>query len=99
MGWAIEPASMCPQIVLQLVICAALTGNIAEWKKKEGDEVSAGDSIAEVETDKVGNFATFKVYSFSKHICLFWSSIACMYVEAWVPSTCMILYGNSLWSL
>ncbi|BDA46555.1 Dihydrolipoyllysine-residue acetyltransferase component of pyruvate dehydrogenase complex, mitochondrial [Coccomyxa sp. Obi] len=27
-------------------------GNIAEWKKKEGDEVSAGDSIAEVETDK-----------------------------------------------
>ena len=53
MGWAIEPASMCPQIVLQLVICAALTGNIAEWKKKEGDEVSAGDSIAEVETDKV----------------------------------------------
>jgi hypothetical protein len=28
-------------------------GNIAEWKKKEGDEVAAGDSIAEVETDKV----------------------------------------------
>ena len=30
-----------------------LAGNIAEWKKKAGDEVAAGDSIAEVETDKV----------------------------------------------
>lgn len=28
-------------------------GNIAAWKKKEGDEVAAGDSIAEIETDKV----------------------------------------------
>ena len=28
-------------------------GNIAAWKKAEGDEVAAGDSIAEVETDKV----------------------------------------------
>lgn len=27
-------------------------GNIAKWNKKEGDEISAGDSIAEVETDK-----------------------------------------------
>lgn len=28
-------------------------GNIASWKKKEGEEVAAGDSIAEIETDKV----------------------------------------------
>ncbi|KAK9806151.1 hypothetical protein WJX72_003310 [[Myrmecia] bisecta] len=28
------------------------TGNIAAWKKKEGEEVAAGDSIAEIETDK-----------------------------------------------
>lgn len=27
-------------------------GNIASWKKKEGDEIAAGDSIAEIETDK-----------------------------------------------
>ncbi|CAK0785753.1 hypothetical protein CVIRNUC_008964 [Coccomyxa viridis] len=27
-------------------------GNIAAWKKKEGEEVAAGDSIAEIETDK-----------------------------------------------
>jgi pyruvate dehydrogenase E2 component (dihydrolipoamide acetyltransferase) len=27
-------------------------GNLATWKKKEGDEVAAGDSIAEIETDK-----------------------------------------------
>jgi len=31
----------------------ASAGNIAAWKKAEGDEVAAGDSIAEVETDKV----------------------------------------------
>ncbi len=27
-------------------------GNIASWKKKAGDEVAAGDSLAEIETDK-----------------------------------------------
>lgn len=27
-------------------------GNIAAWKKKEGEQVSPGDSIAEIETDK-----------------------------------------------
>lgn len=30
-----------------------MQGNIATWNKKEGDEISAGDSIAEIETDKV----------------------------------------------
>lgn len=29
-----------------------IQGNIQEWKKKEGDEVSAGDVLAEIETDK-----------------------------------------------
>ena len=29
-----------------------MTGNIAAWSKKEGDEVAAGDSIADIETDK-----------------------------------------------
>ena len=28
-------------------------GNIAAWKKKEGDEIAAGDVLCEVETDKV----------------------------------------------
>ena len=27
-------------------------GNIAKWNKKQGDEIAAGDSIAEIETDK-----------------------------------------------
>src|SRR3954462_15225658 len=27
-------------------------GNLAKWLKKEGDEVKAGDVIAEIETDK-----------------------------------------------
>ena len=34
------------------VIYCCRTGNIASWKKKEGDEIAAGDSIAEIETDK-----------------------------------------------
>jgi len=29
-----------------------LQGNIASWNKKEGEEIAAGDSIAEIETDK-----------------------------------------------
>lgn len=29
-----------------------MAGNIAAWNKKEGDEVAAGDSIADIETDK-----------------------------------------------
>jgi hypothetical protein len=28
-------------------------GNIADWKKKEGEEFAAGDVLAEIETDKV----------------------------------------------
>jgi pyruvate dehydrogenase E2 component (dihydrolipoamide acetyltransferase) len=27
-------------------------GNIARWLKKEGDDVKAGDVLAEIETDK-----------------------------------------------
>ena len=27
-------------------------GNLAQWLKKEGDKVKAGDVIAEIETDK-----------------------------------------------
>ncbi len=29
------------------------TGNLAKWKKQEGDALNPGDVIAEVETDKV----------------------------------------------
>jgi len=32
-------------------------GNIASWKKKEGDEIAAGDVICEVETDKARHLA------------------------------------------
>ncbi len=38
--------------LLNLVrMCAQ--GNIAAWKKKEGDEIAVGDVLCEVETDKV----------------------------------------------
>ena len=30
-----------------------MQGNIASWKKKEGEEFAAGDVLAEIETDKV----------------------------------------------
>ena len=39
--WSCLPCSLC---------CWA--GNIATWNKKEGEEVAAGDSIADIETDK-----------------------------------------------
>lgn len=29
-----------------------MQGNLAVWKKKEGDEIAAGDVLCEVETDK-----------------------------------------------
>jgi len=28
------------------------TGNLVKWSKKEGDKISPGDVIAEIETDK-----------------------------------------------
>ena len=31
----------------------AFAGNIASWKKKEGEAVGAGEEMAEIETDKV----------------------------------------------
>ncbi len=33
-------------------LLALLQGNITKWKKAEGDEVAAGQILAEVETDK-----------------------------------------------
>ncbi len=53
-----------PCLLLQYLLCTArygydvqascdLQGNIASWKKKEGEEFAAGDVLAEIETDKV----------------------------------------------
>ena len=53
------PHRQCPQApcALQELQMPALSptmsqGNIAAWKVKEGQEVTAGDVLAEVETDK-----------------------------------------------
>ena len=32
---------------------SCFTGNIASWKKKEGEKIGAGEEMAEIETDKV----------------------------------------------
>lgn len=34
-------------------------GTIAKWLKKEGDAIAPGDTIAEVETDKVSSSAAY----------------------------------------
>ncbi len=42
-----------PIKVLMPALSPTMTeGNLAKWHKKEGDEISAGDVIAEIETDK-----------------------------------------------
>ncbi len=37
---------------LQRLPTMLVQGNIASWKKKEGDSIAAGDVLAEIETDK-----------------------------------------------
>ena len=49
---ALHASDACYKLGLTAA-CAPHAGNIAAWKKKEGEEVAAGDSIAEIETDKV----------------------------------------------
>ncbi len=42
-----------PIEVLMPALSPTMTeGNLAKWHKREGDEVNAGDVIAEIETDK-----------------------------------------------
>ena len=42
-----------PTEVLMPALSPTMTeGNLARWLKKEGDQVAAGDVIAEIETDK-----------------------------------------------
>jgi pyruvate dehydrogenase E1 component beta subunit len=43
---------MATQILMPALSPTMTEGNLAKWLKKEGDKVSAGDVIAEIETDK-----------------------------------------------
>lgn len=43
------PHTMLPMPALSPTMSS---GNIASWKKKEGDTINVGDVIAEIETDK-----------------------------------------------
>jgi len=43
---------MTIQVLMPALSPTMTEGNLARWIKKEGDEVSAGDVIAEIETDK-----------------------------------------------
>jgi len=43
---------MTIQVLMPALSPTMTEGNLAKWHKKEGDDVSAGDVIAEIETDK-----------------------------------------------
>lgn len=43
---------MATQILMPALSPTMTEGNLAKWLKKEGDQVKAGDVIAEIETDK-----------------------------------------------
>lgn len=43
---------MATQVLMPALSPTMTEGNLAKWVKKEGDSVSAGDVIAEIETDK-----------------------------------------------
>jgi pyruvate dehydrogenase E2 component (dihydrolipoamide acetyltransferase) len=43
---------MATKVVMEALSPTMEEGRLVEWKKKEGDKVSAGDVLAEVETDK-----------------------------------------------
>ena len=43
---------MSVEILLPAMSPTMTEGNVAKWTKKEGDSVSPGDIIAEIETDK-----------------------------------------------
>src|SRR5687767_15047372 len=45
-------ASMATDILMPALSPTMEEGKLAKWLKKEGDKVSAGDVIAEIETDK-----------------------------------------------
>jgi pyruvate/2-oxoglutarate dehydrogenase complex dihydrolipoamide acyltransferase (E2) component len=43
---------MSVQVLMPALSPTMTEGNLARWLKKEGDQISAGDVIAEIETDK-----------------------------------------------
>ncbi|XP_075484376.1 dihydrolipoyllysine-residue acetyltransferase component 1 of pyruvate dehydrogenase complex, mitochondrial-like isoform X2 [Primulina tabacum] len=50
----ISPSGLPPHIVLEMPALSPTMnqGNIAKWRKKEGDKIEVGDVICEIETDK-----------------------------------------------
>src|SRR5215210_5979257 len=45
--------SKVPEVIMPKMGDAMEEGTLVKWLKSEGDEVSEGDAIAEIETDKV----------------------------------------------
>ncbi len=56
MSWrrraAIEGSAMPIEVLMPALSPTMTEGTLAKWHKREGDEVNAGDVIAEIETDK-----------------------------------------------
>ena len=47
-----RPEPVAQELPMPALSPTMTQGNIARWKVKEGDEIRAGDSVAEIETDK-----------------------------------------------
>src|ERR687885_940077 len=52
-GFFILRRSKVPEVIMPKMGDAMEEGTLLKWLKSEGDEVSEGDAIAEIETDKV----------------------------------------------
>ena len=57
---------MATSVVMPALEMAQETGKIVSWVKKEGDSVSKGDILLEVETDKA---VVFKWFHYQKNNC------------------------------
>src|SRR3989442_14966088 len=49
-----SPPPMATNVYMEALSPAVEEGRVGKWHKKEGDPVTTGDTVAEVETDKAG---------------------------------------------
>ena len=65
------------QVLMPALSPTMTEGNLARWLKSEGDSISPGDVIAEIETDK----ATMEVEAIDEGIPLAWALMLGLYPE------------------
>ncbi len=60
-------------------------GNIAKWKKKEGDALSAGDVLCEIETDKATVSLEAQVYFILVNVMFYYKYKLFLSTGGWLP--------------